>query len=66
MTNKTYKDYNVVVLFFDKKGTYIQTEKAPISNVYNMIEEWSRTSEGMCQIIDMRKALAHLKSLNNE
>ena len=62
----TNKNYNVVILFFDKKGTYIQTEKHPVSEVYSKIEEWSRITDGLCQIIDMHKVLEAYKNHKND
>lgn len=65
MNKETIKEYNVILVFFDKTGVYSHTSKCLKSMVYDRIEEWSRTADGMCQIIDMQQVKHQIRNLND-
>lgn len=55
------KDYNIIILYFDNKGSFCKHNKCLKSESYDNIEYWSRTTDGMCHVIDMRLSIENLK-----
>lgn len=49
------RDYYILVVCFDRKGVYSHTVRIEKSKGYDVVESWSRTNNGLSEIIDMRK-----------
>lgn len=55
-------DYYVLIICFDRDATYSHTTRVKRSEALDIIEQWSRLHHGLCELIDMHKIAADIKS----
>lgn len=55
-------DYHVLVICFERDATYSHSNKVKKSEVYDIIENWSRERGGICELIDMRRIAQDIKN----
>lgn len=49
------RDYFILVICYERSGVYSHSVRVEKSRSYDVIEEWSRTGYGLCEVIDMKR-----------
>lgn len=58
------KDYNVIIVCYERNATYSHTVNTVRSEALDVIEDWCVNSFGLCEVINMRKVREVIKTQN--
>lgn len=56
------EDRYILVICFERNATYSHTVRIEKSKALDVIESWSRTHNGLCEVIDMHKIAEDIRN----